>query len=206
MNIPVICLHDISISPFSLSFSLSIVLFFQGNGIIQSCACDEVFMVKVSLHGQLLGGGERKRRANINMSLITSQFFLPPHFFTPFLLRFSLSSWFSSHPLLSQSNTILQAAVCACMCVSVRVFPSETVCSSVKCQSHFAVITWGTDVRPLLCNLSVPLPTRRTEQFLHWGHSLHGDSPFMLLMQRKYLICFFIIAVQLGIYKCFGAV
>lgn len=168
-----------------LSFSLSIVLFFQGNGIIQSCACDEVFMVKVSLHGQLLGGGERKRRANINMSLITSQFFLPPHFFTPFLLRFSLSSWFSSHPLLSQSNTILQAAVCACMCVSVRVFPSETVCSSVKCQSHSAVITWGTDVSPLLCNHSVPLPTHCTEQFLHCVHSLYGDRPFHVIKAKK---------------------
>lgn len=188
MNIPVICLHDISISPFSLSFSLSIVLFFQGNGIIQSCACDEVFMVKVSLHGQLLGGGERKRRAHIIMSLITSPFSLPAHFFTLFLLRSSLSPLFSSLPLLlSQSNTmsVLQAAVCACMCVSVRVFPSETVCSSVKCQSHSAVITWGTDVSPLLCNHSVPLPTHCTEQFLHCVHSLYGDRPFHVIKAKK---------------------
>ena len=202
MNIPVICLHDISISPFSLSFSLSIVLFFQGNGIIQSCACDEVFMVKVSLHGQLLGGGDRKRRANINMSLITSPCFLPPHFFPPCLLRSSLSSLFSSHPLLlSQSNTMslscrqLCERACVCLCVCSRLSPYVPVWNV----SLILLLLLEGQTSGLCSAISVfpYLPTVLNSSFTE-DTSSTGIDPLCYECKENTLSASFIIAVKFG--------
>lgn len=53
-------------------------------------------------------------------------------------------------------------------CVSAWV--SVCVSSRVKCQSHFAVITWGTKRRALLCNLS--LPVAATQPLMYLGTHL----------------------------------